>query len=130
MQLGAAKRSVEAKLSTTRTASQPVDLVHLTRYTLGDRALERETLTLFSNQTGVYLDRLREAAGEKEWREAAHSLKGSARAVGAWQLAAAAEAAEAIGEAEGRSHWADYIIEVEACVKATTAYIEVLLSER
>ena len=31
-----------------KASSRPVDLVHLSRYTLGDRALEREVLELFS----------------------------------------------------------------------------------
>jgi len=29
------------------SSSRPVDLVHLSRYTLGDRALEREVLSFF-----------------------------------------------------------------------------------
>ena len=41
-----------------RPASRPVDLVHLSRYTLGDRALEREMLDLFCTQSAVYLERL------------------------------------------------------------------------
>ncbi|MGH6866065.1 MAG: Hpt domain-containing protein, partial [Methyloceanibacter sp.] len=62
--------------------SRPVDLVHLSRYTLGERDLEREVLELFCSQSLVYLERLREAQSDKEWIEAAHTLKGSARAIG------------------------------------------------
>ena len=38
----------------------------------------------------------RAARTDKEWRDAAHSLKGSAQAIGAWGAAAAAEQAEAV----------------------------------
>jgi HPt (histidine-containing phosphotransfer) domain-containing protein len=67
------------------------------RYTLGERALEREVLQLFCAQSTIYLERLRAARSDKDWREAAHSLKGSAYAVGAWRTGAAAERAENLG---------------------------------
>ena len=44
-----------------KTSSRPVDLVHLSRYTLGERALEREVLELFCTQSAIYLERLRAA---------------------------------------------------------------------
>jgi HPt (histidine-containing phosphotransfer) domain-containing protein len=82
----------------TGTASpgggRPIDLVHLSRYTLGNRSLENELLGLFRSQADVYLARLDEAADDKEWKNAAHSLKGSARGLGAWALADLAEEAE------------------------------------
>ncbi len=66
---------------------RPVDLVHLAKYTMGNRELEHEVLTLFTKQSLIYLDRLRDAADQQTWREAAHTLKGSARGIGAWQVA-------------------------------------------
>ncbi len=45
-----------------KLSSRPVDLVHLSRYTLGDRALEGEVLELFCTQSPIYLERLRAAA--------------------------------------------------------------------
>lgn len=72
----------------------PIDFAHLKRYTLGDRALEREVLSLFATQLHRTLADLREAASDRDWRMATHALKGSSRAVGAWHLANAAEAAE------------------------------------
>ena len=72
----------------------PLDRGHLARQTLGDAGLEREILSLFQRQSGVILNRLMEASGGEERRIAAHTLKGSARAVGAWRVAAAAEAVE------------------------------------
>ncbi|ABS64126.1 Hpt protein [Parvibaculum lavamentivorans DS-1] len=73
---------------------RPIDLVHLSKYTLGNRSLENELLGLFRTQAGVYLARLVEAADDMEWKNAAHSLKGSARGLGAWALAELAEEAE------------------------------------
>lgn len=73
-----------------------VDLAHLGRYTMGNRALELEVLDLFVQQAPLTIERLRQAKAEKPWREAAHTLKGSARAVGAWRLADAAAGGERI----------------------------------
>ena len=74
--------------------SRPVDLDHLRRYTLGDRDLEVEILGLFADQLPITIGALNDAASMKEWGIAAHTLKGSARAVGAWSLATLAETAE------------------------------------
>jgi len=75
----------------------PVDLAYLARFTLGNVALEREVLQLFAAQMPLYLEALRGARVRKAWREAAHSIKGSACAVGAWRLAGCAELAERVG---------------------------------
>lgn len=72
----------------------PVDLRHLRRYTLGDLELEREVLGLFLEQLPRSLGALATASTEADWRMAAHALKGSGRAVGAWRIAAFAEEAE------------------------------------
>jgi HPt (histidine-containing phosphotransfer) domain-containing protein len=72
----------------------PIDHAHLSRYTLGNVELEREILVLFADQSPSYFLQLMAAENDKAWLEAAHALKGSARAVGAWQLASAAERAE------------------------------------
>lgn len=76
---------------------RPIDLVHLSRQTLGDRALEMELLALFERQAAQAIDRLQQpnGNGERRWRhDLAHTLKGSARAVGAGRVAAAAQAYE------------------------------------
>jgi HPt (histidine-containing phosphotransfer) domain-containing protein len=75
-------------------SDRPVDLVHLARQTLGDEALEREVLSLFVSQSEIFLGRLRGAKSADSWRMAAHTIKGSARNIGAWGLADAAFAAE------------------------------------
>jgi HPt (histidine-containing phosphotransfer) domain-containing protein len=72
----------------------PVDLKHLRRYTLGDVGLEKEVLHLFLDQLPSTLMALGGAKTEKDWKVAAHTLKGSGRAVGAWRIARIAEQAE------------------------------------
>ncbi|MFM2423048.1 MAG: hypothetical protein RL291_1578 [Pseudomonadota bacterium] len=73
---------------------RPVDRNFLKRFTLGNRHLEREVLCLFATQAPTYLAQLVAAQTAKEWHDAAHTLKGSARSVGAWRVARAAESAE------------------------------------
>ncbi|WP_027231674.1 Hpt domain-containing protein [Phyllobacterium sp. UNC302MFCol5.2] len=72
---------------------RPIDLVHLTRETFGDRTLETEILGLFSRQTSSIVDRLAHATPDERAR-LAKSLKGSARIIGAFGVADVAEAIE------------------------------------
>jgi len=75
------------------SGERPIDLVHLARMTLGDRALEREVLQLFDRQAGMLVVRMQQGARAGVCA-AAHTLKGSARGIGAWRVARAAEAVE------------------------------------
>ena len=70
-----------------------LDRDHLARMTLGDRDLEREILSLFHRQASMLLGRMANGA-PKVIAALAHTLTGSARGVGAWKVAAAAEAVE------------------------------------
>jgi HPt (histidine-containing phosphotransfer) domain-containing protein len=63
------------------------DLEHLRRYTLDDPALECELLSLFLSQAEVARSQLALAVSAADWKLAAHSLKGSALAVGAVAIA-------------------------------------------
>ena len=74
----------------------PIDRGHLGRFTRGDLALEREVLELVRVQLPLSLARLEAAANGTEWKNAAHTIKGSAAAIGAWRLARAAERAETV----------------------------------
>jgi HPt (histidine-containing phosphotransfer) domain-containing protein len=78
---------------------RPIDLVHLARTTLGDRSLEREVLQLFDRQSTLLIARLRNA-GPDGVAMIAHTMKGSARGIGAWRVARAAEAVELAGSTE------------------------------
>ena len=64
-----------------------LDTEHLKKYTLGDHALESEVLQMFLDQSKLYIKRLAIPQNAKDWGEAAHSLKGSASAVGAFKIA-------------------------------------------
>jgi len=74
----------------------PVDFDHLTRMTLGEKALEREVLEMFLAQSNRLLDAL--ASLPAETGALAHTLKGSARAIGAFKVADRAAALEATGQ--------------------------------
>ena len=74
--------------------TEPVDRQHLARYTLGDIGLENEVLELFASQLPSLIEGLKDAPTARERYVAAHTLKGSSRAIGAWKLAALAEDAE------------------------------------
>ena len=107
--------------------SRFVDLVHLSRYTRGERALEREALELFCTQSTIYIERLREAPSDRQWKDAAHSLKGSAQAIGAWRIAEAAERAELFSGAFFSDARGARLRELESSVHEARAYIRSLL---
>jgi hypothetical protein len=77
----------------------PIDLTHLFRMTLGDHGLEREVLALFDRQVDMLIARMR-AVDASCVGALAHTLKGSARGIGAWPMARAAEAVEAAPAAD------------------------------
>jgi HPt (histidine-containing phosphotransfer) domain-containing protein len=66
-----------------------IDLDHLARMTLGERELEHEVLTLFAQQSTDLLARLEKLP--REGASLAHTLKGSARAIGAFAVAETAD---------------------------------------
>jgi HPt (histidine-containing phosphotransfer) domain-containing protein len=70
-----------------------LDRVHLARMTLGDKHLEAEVLALFDRQAGLLLARMRQGPPAAVGAFA-HTLKGSARGIGTWRVAHAAEAVE------------------------------------
>ena len=74
--------------------TKPVDLAYLCRFTLGNSELEREILDLFIAHIPRYMEDLRNSVTAKAWHDAAHTLKGAARGVGAWRVARCAETAE------------------------------------
>jgi HPt (histidine-containing phosphotransfer) domain-containing protein len=123
-----AKAGARAGVDNARSADAPplapfeseIDRAHLTRMTHGERDLEREVLALFATQIDVLLGRMR-AAAPKSVAALAHTLGGSARGVGAWKVAAAAQAVE-VDAAAGRN--SDPAVERLAAV-ARQAQIEI-----
>jgi HPt (histidine-containing phosphotransfer) domain-containing protein len=86
----------------------PIDNAHLDRMTLGDITLEHEVLAMFSAQAVGLISRLAVLSSDGQSSEGrssdsrsseslalAHTLKGSARAIGAFRVGDAAEALEA-----------------------------------
>lgn len=105
------------------SADNPVDLVHLSRQSLGDRSLENEILRLFHSQSTLYLDRLANATTADERRFAAHTVVGSARGIGAWKVA---EQAKAVEMASSRK--CD-ISGLRIAIEDANSYIESLLND-
>lgn len=103
--------------------SAPVDLVHLARHTFGDRALEEEVLRLFARQSRHWMERLKEARDAGQRSEAAHTIKGSARGIGAWHVAELAERLESDSQAMSERLSGD----LEAAIGETNAFIQDLL---
>jgi HPt (histidine-containing phosphotransfer) domain-containing protein len=77
----------------------PFDTQFLDRVTFGDRKLARELLMLFGAQTNSLLEAIAIATERTAQREVAHRLKGSARGVGAFDVARAAEEIETAADA-------------------------------
>jgi HPt (histidine-containing phosphotransfer) domain-containing protein len=71
----------------------PLDRDHLRRMALGDLSLEREVLEMFMLQASRITDAL--AGYPSDAKALAHTLKGSARAIGAFGVADRAGALEA-----------------------------------
>lgn len=75
-----------------RDLSGALDLAVLQRFTLDDADLADEVLGLFQEQARMWSPML--DAREPGWKDAVHTLKGSAAGVGATQVAEACAAAE------------------------------------
>ncbi|MEQ1755875.1 MAG: Hpt domain-containing protein [Micropepsaceae bacterium] len=71
-----------------------VDYAHLKVQAADDLDVMREVLQLFVVHTEQLMTELAHASDVRTWKQIAHSLKGSARGVGAFTLAEAAADAE------------------------------------
>lgn len=103
---------------------EPIDRAHLSRYTLGSPSLEREIMGLFLAQLPLSIEQLRFAATDREWQIAAHTIKGSARAVGAWQigtLALEAEQSTGIADEDERDR---ILAALENAAETVQTYVE------
>jgi HPt (histidine-containing phosphotransfer) domain-containing protein len=101
----------------------PVDLKHLRRYTMGDTALEKEVLELFLGQLPQTIQALSEAATDRDWRMAAHTLKGSGRVVGAWRVARLAELAERQLSVQNRGVCAEAVARIREAAEEARTFI-------
>ena len=101
-----------------------LDEGHLRRMTLGDQSLEREVLQVFVRQISLMLKRIA-GADPGHAAAAAHTLKGSARGLGAWRVAHAAERVEEA--AAGSSDLRKAVAELEAASGEVRGAIEARL---
>jgi HPt (histidine-containing phosphotransfer) domain-containing protein len=99
-----------------------IDDDHLGRMTLGDRRLEREVLEIFVRQTVIMLERIAGAAPALVGASA-HTLTGSARGIGAWRVARAAEQLERVANGKSGTVALDEAVEElkSATVEASAA---------
>ena len=79
-----------------RDLTGAVNFKHLETYAAGDQGVVDEVLAIFREQAAMWI-RLLDPAAEG-WRDAAHTLKGSALGIGAFALADECEAAEQAGD--------------------------------
>lgn len=110
-------------------AEQVIDLDHLARMTLGEANLEREVLQLFDQQVEMLLDHMTSET-PRVTAAFAHTLVGSARGIGAWKLAAAAEAVERIASAPGPTALTAAMNRLSSAAAETQVAIAELLRER
>jgi len=101
----------------------PIDLVQLATNTLGNRDLEVQVLHLFKSQSANTLARLARESDAAARRDLVHTLKGSARAIGAERVAIVCEGLEGRmrENAEAATHG------LEDAVAEVNAYIRDLL---
>lgn len=118
--------SKTADLAASVGRERAIDLVHLARMTRGDRNLEREVLQLFDRQATMLIARMRSSAPPAVCA-AAHVLNGSARGIGAWPVAGAAEAVEHAAANGGDGEVAAAVDRLCAAVEAARSVIGDLL---
>jgi HPt (histidine-containing phosphotransfer) domain-containing protein len=118
---GGAKASVAETVTGTVAAEPIIDEAHLEQMTLGDRGLEREVLQIFVRQAAIMMGRI--AGAEPALvAAAAHTLTGSARGIGAWRVAHAAERLER-ASSTGRNALSEAIAELKAASHEASAAI-------
>lgn len=106
-----------------------VDFDHLQRFTMGNRSLEQEVLTLFRTQSKIYMKRLRDADSDRGWREAAHTLKGSAAGIGAHRVREAAAACEQLAGEARRAEGADKLRRLDSALSEADLLIAKFLND-
>ncbi len=95
-----------------------LDHAHFDAMTGGDGALQLEIIGLFRGQVSAWTQLL---TPDANWRDAAHTVKGSARGIGLWPLAQVCEAAEAARDA---GELAVALQRVRACLDEALAVLD------
>jgi HPt (histidine-containing phosphotransfer) domain-containing protein len=100
-----------------------IDTAHLARITLGDEALQREVLALFVRQSTDLVARM--STFPADMAAIAHTLKGSARGIGAFSAATSAERLE---QSSDRSEARAALSELKDAISGTVRAIDDLLA--
>lgn len=79
---------------TRANADTAINFAHLRQYVGDDKALTAEIFSMFRHQTEMWGKLLIADADDEAWASVTHTLKGSARAVGACGLADVCERSE------------------------------------
>ena len=93
------------------------DRVHLKHYTMENHDLEQEIVALFLQQLPGTISLLKSARRPVDWKLAAHTLKGSAAAVGAARLNALAVAIEQSAFGKDPKTGKNLLIELDRAVE-------------
>ncbi len=101
----------------------PIDFTHLQRMTLGDAGLEQEVLAMFAAQAAKLVGVLATIPADASML--AHTLRGSARAIGAFGVADAAARLETV--LSGGADPADQLAELAEAVALARTAIEAVL---
>jgi HPt (histidine-containing phosphotransfer) domain-containing protein len=99
-----------------------IDEEHLHRMTLGDRRLEREVLQIYVRQSAIMLGRMA-GEGAAALAVAAHTLSGSARGIGAWRVAQAAERLERASKGGDEEMLSEALAELKAASLEASAAV-------
>ncbi len=106
----------------------PIDLEYLSQFTANDPDVTREVLQIYCAQAEGWLGSLAGAADLTAWRDAAHTLKGASRGVGALQVAQLAEGAEGLSALDAPER-GEHFAGIEDAVARATRYAAQLLEE-
>lgn len=105
---------------------EPLDRLHLAVQTNGDLALQRDLLNLFMVQAVDFVGHLHALAeaDPSAARDLAHKMNGSARAIGAFELAAAADEFEsALTPGDGVAAFEPLTAALDRALDAVEAYL-------
>lgn len=110
---------------TSPDSDTEIDFDHLNQYVGGDKSLTAEVFSLFKHQVEMWGRALVVDADDETWASVTHSLRGTALAVGATQLAQLCENAEELVGDSNRPGGRDVALQnIEFRISRTIAEIQ------
>jgi HPt (histidine-containing phosphotransfer) domain-containing protein len=106
--------------------ARSIDVDHLARMTMGDRALEQDVLRLFVQQAEMLRSRM-DLANPEMTGASAHTIKGSASGVGAFAVAQAAEKVEHIARGGDHEGLEPALVVLDAAIREAVMEISEIL---